>query len=411
MTKISDAPTRTTDNGLAGLDPDALRAELVARAAALVPLLEKNAAQTEIDRRVVEENITAIADAGLFKIMVPRRFGGLQTDIRTKLEVSRELAKGCGSTAWVTALQNVCAWIAGLTSEQCQNDIWGDNPDARVAGVFDPSAQTRRVDGGWITTGRWGYASGIWHADWCLVGVPVTNEQGEMVDQGLAFMPKSDVSIEDTWFVAGMKGTGSNTIVADEVFVPEHRVMSVPKVIGGEPATPFDDEALYHSAFVPVAALILIGTQLGLCQAALDFVIEKAPKRGITYTMYEQQTQAPTMQLAIARAATLVDTAHLHAYRAAADIDDAASEGRQLDYTQRARVRMDTGYVAETAREAIRILCSAHGAGSFAEASPLQRWWRDSEVASRHAVVHPEISAEVYGRALLGIHEGVTPLV
>jgi 3-hydroxy-9,10-secoandrosta-1,3,5(10)-triene-9,17-dione monooxygenase len=411
MTTTTDTPAATTAGDLDDLEPEALRVELVARAAALVPLLAENAAETEADRRVVEENITAIRDAGLFRIMVPRRFGGLQTDIRTKLEVSRELAKGCGSTAWVTALLNVCAWIASLTSEQCQRDIWADDPDARVAGVFDPSAETRRVDGGWMTTGRWGYASGIWHADWCLVGVPVTDEQGEMIDQGLAFVPKTDISIDDTWFVAGMKGTGSNTIVADDVFVPEHRVVSVPKLIGGETATPYKDEALYRSAFVPVAALILVGVQLGLSQAALDFVVEKASKRGITYTTYERQTDAPTFQLAVARAASLVDTAHLHAYRAAADIDDAARDGRQLDYTARARVRMDTGRSAEAAREAIRILCSAHGAASFADVSPLQRWWRDSEIASRHAVVHPEISAEVYGRALLGMHEGVTPLV
>ncbi len=409
MTTTADAPSPTA--GLEGLDATALRAALVARAAALVPQLAANAAQTENDRRVVEENITAIRDAGLFRIMVPRRFGGLETDIRTKLEVSRELAKGCGSTAWVTALQNVCAWIASLTTEECQTDIWGDDPDTRIAGVFDPSSTTRKVDGGWELTGRWGYASGIFHADWCLLGMPVTDEQGEMVDQAIAFLPKSDVTIEDTWFVSGMKGTGSNTIVADGVFVPEHRIISVPGLVGGDYRTPFDDEALYRSAFVPVAALILVGAQLGLCQAALDFVLEKAPKRTITYTFYENQTVAPTFQLAVAKAANLVDSAHLHAYRAAADIDDAAREGRRLDYTERARVRMDTGYTAECAREAIRILCSAHGAASFADASPLQRWWRDSEVASRHAVVHPEISAEVYGRALLGIHEGVTPLV
>ena len=239
----------------------------------------------------------------------------------------------------------------------------------------------------------------------------MTDDRGEVVDQGLAFVPKSDVTIEDTWFVAGMKGTGSNTIVADEIFIPEHRVMSVPGLIGGHPPTPHVDEALYRSAFIPVAALILVGPQLGLCQAALDFVVEKAPRRGITYTAYEQQTHAPTVQLGLARAATLVDTAHLHAYRAAADIDDAAAAGRLLTYGERARVRMDTGYVAETAREAIRILCSVHGASTFADTSPLQRMWRDSEVAGRHAVVHPEISAEIYGRALLGIEGGVSPLV
>jgi alkylation response protein AidB-like acyl-CoA dehydrogenase len=410
MTTATDIPT-TAAGTLEELDPAALRAELVARAAALMPMLVSNASRTEADRRVVEENITAIRDAGLFRIMVPRRYGGLETDIRTKLEVSREIAKGCGSTAWVTALQNVCAWFAGLASEQCQDDIWADAPDARIAGVFDPSPDTTRVDGGWTLSGRWGYASGIWHADWCMLGMLLTDEQGEVYDQALAFIPKSDITIDDTWFVAGMKGTGSNTIVADRIFVPEHRVMSVPKLIGGDYPTPFVDETLYRSAFVPVAALILVGAQLGLAQAALDYVIEKAHKRSITYTVYEQQVNAPTFQLAIARAANLVDSAHLHAYRAAADIDDAARDGRQLDYTARARVRMDTGYTAESARDAIRVLCSAHGAASFADASPLQRWWRDSEVASRHAVVHPEISAEVYGRALLGFTEGVTPLV
>jgi alkylation response protein AidB-like acyl-CoA dehydrogenase len=101
----------------------------------------------------------------------------------------------------------------------------------------------------------------------------------------------------------------------------------------------------------------------------------------------------------------------MHAYRAAADIDEAARAGRKLTYTERARVRMDTGWSVKHAREAIRLLINAHGAGSFADSSPMQRFWRDSEVASRHAVISPDISAEVYGRALLGIHEGVTPLV
>ena len=94
--------------------------------------------------------------------------------------MSREIAKGCGSTAWVTALQNVCAWFGGLSSEQCQDDIWGDAPDARIAGVFDPSPDTKRVDGGWTVSGRWGYASGVWHAHWCMLGMLLTDEQGEV---------------------------------------------------------------------------------------------------------------------------------------------------------------------------------------------------------------------------------------
>ena len=396
---------------IAGLTPDALRAELVRRANALLPLLEKNALATEQNRRVVDENIEAIRAAGLLKITVPRRHGGLETNMRTVLDVSRELAKGCGSTAWVTTLMNVCAWFAGFGSEQLQTDIWGENPEARIAGVFAPSANSRAVDGGFRVTGKWAWASGCLHSDWALVGVPVVDAQGNEIDQGFAVLPMSDVTIEDSWFVVGMQGTGSNTIVANDVFIPHHRIASVPKLIEGVPQTPFTDEAMYRSSFVPVAALALAGPQLGLCARALEFVLEKAPKRGVSYTFYDRQIDSPSFQLAVANAAAEVDTAHLFAYRAADVIDTAAREGRKLSYLERARVKMDVGKSITAARDAIDSLVSAHGAGSFAEASLLQRIWRDQECASRHAVLSPAISAEVYGKALLGIEGGVTALV
>lgn len=389
----------------------ALRADLVGRAREIVPVLARNAARTEADRRVVEENIALIDDAGLYSIMKPKRLGGLETDIRTKLEVSRELARGCGSTSWTSTLMNVCAFFGGLFPDRAQRDVWADAPGNRIAGVLAPSAEAARVDGGYRVTGQWGWASGCLHAQWAVVGFPVPDGRGEIVDQGLALVPMADLTIDDTWFVAGMRGTGSNTLVARDVFIPEHRVISVPAAINGRYGTEHTDEALYRSAFVPVAAIVLAGPQLGLAQAALDLVIEKAPKRSISYTFYDVQTDAPTVQLAVAKAASLVDAAHLFAFRAAADIDQAAVDGVYPDYAARARVRMDTGAAIENAREAIRVLVSAHGASSFAETSPLQRIWRDSEVASRHAVISPAISSEVYGRALLGLTDGVTALV
>lgn len=387
------------------------RADLVGRAAKLVPLLAGNAATTEDDRRVVEENITALDEAGLFSITRPARFGGLQTDFRTKLEVSRELARGCASTAWVTTLMNVCAWFTGLWPEQAQYDVWGEDPNARVAGVLAATGTARAVGDGWIVSGRWGWASGSAHSQWALVGLPLTGDDGTPVDQGMVLMPMSELTVEDTWFVAGMRGTASNTLVADEVFVPTHRYVSVGPAIAGTHELAHPDEALYRSAFVPVAALVLAGPQLGMAQAALDLVIEKAPKRSISYTFYGTQVGAPTVQLAIAKAASLIDSAHLHAYRAAGEIDELAAHGEYPDYDVRARMRMDTGAAVTYAREAIRTLVSAHGASSFAETSPLQRIWRDSETASRHAVVNPEISTEIYGKALLGIRGDVTALV
>jgi alkylation response protein AidB-like acyl-CoA dehydrogenase len=140
-------------------------------------------------------------------------------------------------------------------------------------------------------------------------------------------------------------------------------------------------------------------------------VISKAAKKPISYTFFTAQTESVGFQLQIAEAARLIDTAHLHAYRAAADIDEAAARGVYPDFLTRARVRSDTGYVAECITKAIDILLFAHGAGSFADVNPLQRIWRDSATAARHAVVSPTVSYEVYGKALLGVEDSITPLV
>jgi 3-hydroxy-9,10-secoandrosta-1,3,5(10)-triene-9,17-dione monooxygenase len=387
------------------------RDELLDRAAALRPLLERNAAQTEADRRLVDESLEAVREAGLLRIVNPKRFGGYETDIRTMLDVSATLATGCGSTGWVVNLINVCSWLVGLYPRQTQEEVWGSDPDTRVAGALAPTATTRRVDGGLVVSGRWPWLSGSLHAQWGMGGVPVVDESGDMVDVGLALMPMHELSVEDTWFVVGMRGTGSNTIVADDILVPDHRILPMPRAIEGEYPTEFKDEVLYRSAFIPVLALILVGPLLGLARAALHYVVEKAPRRAITYTSYERQTDSVAFQMAIAEAAAKVDTAHLHAYRAAADIDDAARAGTYPDLPARARVRMDAGWAARQAREAVDLLISAHGASAFAEASPLQRIWRDLNTASRHAVVNPSVNEEIYGKALLGVQPQITDLI
>jgi 3-hydroxy-9,10-secoandrosta-1,3,5(10)-triene-9,17-dione monooxygenase len=386
--------------------------ELVKRAKGLRPLLQKNAATTEDERRAPEENIQAIAEAGLFRITVPRRYGGYEATIRTKLEVSAALAEGCGSTAWVVTLINVCNWFTSLYPQRAQDEIFGADQNARVAGVFAPSAKTRRVDGGQIVTGKWYYSSGSLHATWGIVGVPVVNEAGVQVDQGLALIPGEQLSIEDTWYVAGMKGTGSNALIANEVFVPDYRILSLPHAIEGDyPTEHKQEEALYRSAFVPVAVLVLLGPQLGLGRAALQYVIEKAPQRSIAYTSFQKQTDSVAFQLQIAEAAVKIDTAHLLVYRAAADIDEAAEQRVYPDYMTRARIRAYAGSAIRNITDAMDILLSAHGAGSFALSSPLQRMWRDSNTAARHAVILPTASDEVYGKALLGLENTVTQLV
>ncbi|WP_329236806.1 acyl-CoA dehydrogenase family protein [Streptomyces sp. NBC_01460] len=402
MTTFASTPQKTA----------ASAAALKEAATALLPLLKDNAARTEADRRVAEENIEALADAGLFRLTVPKRFGGHEAGFRTFLEVSSELARGCGSTAWVTTLVNVCNWMVALYPERAQQEVWGENPDARVCGVLAPSATSRAVEGGLVVTGRWGFASGSLHSQWATVGIPVVDASGQQTDQGAALIPMSDLTIEDTWYVAGMRGTGSNTLVADEVFVPEHRILSVTRGVQGDYPTEHKDESLYRSALVPVLALVLAGPQVGLAQAGMDMVTTSLAKgKGISYTFYDRAADAPSTQIQLADAAQLIDTARLHLMRAADDIDTWAARGEYMPFETRARVRMDTGYVARRSREALDLLLSIQGAGSFAEANPLQRIWRDQETGSRHAVINPAIAGELYGRALLGIEEQVTPLI
>jgi len=385
--------------------------DLVKRAEALQPLLLKNCAESERQRRAVEENIEAITKAGLFRLMVPRRYGGFEGTLKSHLEVSAALGEACGGTAWVVALTNVCAWFAGLFAKQAQDDVFRSNPDARIAGVFAPSFETRRVPGGLVTSGKWYTSSGILHADWALVGVAEQDQHGALVAQYLALIPISEVSVEDTWFTAGMRASGSNCIVAKNVFIPDHRLMNIVEAVQGKYRTELQNEAAYRAAFMPVAALILVGPQLGMGRAALKYVIAKAPQRAVAYTSFERQTDSAVFQTQIAEAALKIDTAHLRAFRAAAEVDEAAIRAQSLDYLTRARMRADTGLVVSLINEALNILISAHGAGSFAESSPMQRIWRDSNTAARHAIALPAVANEIYGKALLGVENTVSVLV
>src|SRR4030095_16076267 len=217
--------------------PDA--ATLIARAASLRPLLERNAEKTDGQRRLPDEVVQALKENGLGAPMVTRRFGGYQTSIRTYIDVMSELGCGCGSTAWVASLINVCAWLASLFPERAQSDIWESNPDAWAAGSLAPNGVATPVDGGWRVSGRWPWASGSLHAQWGACGIHMKNEDGEVANFGLSLMPMSHLMIEDTCFMVGMKGTGSNTIVAKDVFVPEHRFLPYPQAFARTSPTQF----------------------------------------------------------------------------------------------------------------------------------------------------------------------------
>jgi len=386
-------------------------AEVIEAVRSLKDELRASSAQAENDRRATDACIDALGKAGVFRLLTPARYGGISGNVRSVLEVISEVAEGDGGTAWVAMISNGGTWITGLFSEQAQDEVWGETPDVRLAVVLTPAMDVKRVEGGYQVSGRWYFGSGSLHAEWANVALAITDDNGNVVDEALALVPASDFTIDDTWYVAGMRSSGSNCIVMEDKFVPDHRIVSVPPQMGGASVTGDAPDNITHSMFMPTAALILIGAQLGLGREALRLVREKASTKAIMYTAYDPAAKSTAVQLALAEAALKIETAHLHAYAVADAIDQAAVERRVFTMEERAHARAVTGLVAEYIGDAINTLINVQGAGSFADNNPLQRIWRDSNVAARHGVVHAAVGYELYGQALAGLEPNITPMI
>ncbi len=368
---------------------------LLERIAAIRPLLVANAPQGEQDRRVSEESIRALADAGAFKVSLPTRYGGYGLGHRAALDVGREVALADGGTAWVVSLINSGAWYTRVFPERAQDDIFANDPEARVSVVITPTGTARRVDGGYRVSGKWFYNSGAWHADWALGAVQLEDENGEPLGEGQFLVPAADYRVEDVWYVAGMRSSGSNCLVIEDAFVPDHRMRRVPEV---DP----DSDQPYRAVAVPLA---LLGPQLGLGRAVLELVMRSSPNKPIAYTSIERRSDWVAFRLDIAKAAMRLDTADLFAARAAADMDSIDRLGRPLDRCTRSRVRADIGWAVDNITEAIGLLLNAAGSGVFAESNPIQRFWRDQAIVARHGYVSPPLAYEIYGSALLGVED------
>jgi alkylation response protein AidB-like acyl-CoA dehydrogenase len=387
-------------------------ADPIVLAAQLRSLLSRNASQAEHDRRLPQENIDALDAANLFKLMTPRRWNGYGIPLATAMRTHAELAKGCASTAWVTMIIGACEWLASLLPDRGQEEIFKSPTGSRIAGVISPSIKARRVPGGMRVSGKNGFASGCWHSSWAVLGFVIEDVAHNVVDHAMGFVPMSEVDIEDTWFVAGMSGTGSNTLVAKDLFIPDHRILPLRSALKGDyPRRGQSLETSDRWAFAPVLALILLGPIVGAAKALLEAVVEDSRKRPITYTTYSRQADAAVVQHQTAEAALKIDGAWLHTMRAASDIDDAAGAGKQLNYLTRTRIRGECGYVAKLVREAVDSLVSVGGASAFSETNPIQRMWRDINVSSRHAMLSTAPDLETYGRALLGVEGNVIPVI
>jgi len=328
--------------------------------------------------------------------------------------VIAEIGRGDASTAWTVGIINGANWMAAtIFPEETQQEVFGTEGGARVTGVLAPRQCTvQRVDGGYlIKEGKWGFNSGSYHSNWVELGIPLLNERGEVVDQGLALLPAQDVERLNDWNVIGMQGTGSTSVAVQNKFVPDRRITSMHQSTEGDYLSKnLRDEAEYRYAFVPFLAIMLDFPILGAVRTMLDLLLERLPSRGIQYTWYTKQAEATITHLQVAEATAKIDAAQLFIERAVDDIESWAQRGEYMEYMNRARVRMDTGYAARLLFEAADIIVEASG-GSFATAhNPMNHFWRDVRTGTLHAMLNPSTNLELYGRLLCG-QPANTPLV
>ena len=343
---------------------------------------------------------------------MPLRWGGYGAPPRKVLETFAELARGCGSSGWVTTIISGVNWWASLLPDAGQEEIFASRADVRACAAGSPGSRGQRVKGGVRVSGKFPYGSGCLHSSWGGLSVEVEDDTHNLLDLVTAFAPMSELGIEDTWHVAGMCGTGSNTLVAKDVFIPDQRILSFNRILKGEHLSQrHSGELSDNYTWAAANTLIGIAPLLGIAQAMLEKVIEGTRTRGISFTTYMRQADAPVVQHQVAEAALKIDSAKLLAMSAADEIEEAASAGNQMEYVARARVRGSVGYGTKLIREAVDTLASIGGASGFADASPLQRMWRDVNIAARHALLATDPNLEIYGRALLGAEGNITPLV
>lgn len=392
---------------IASIDTLPVNQALVDKAKSFVPQLRAKGEETDELRRIPEDIMDALKKEGLFKILRPKRYGGYQSNIRTYLDCLVEVSRGCGSTGWVYSLCNIRELMIGASfSEKAHQEIYQSGEDVVFAGVFDPrEIKVRKVEGGYhIDEGKWMFCSGSLHATWGYFGMPLVNEKGEVVDKGLITLPFKDIEIGDDWHTLGMRGTSSNGVIIKDTFIPDHRAVSLSKAkIGEFESEHLRDQPLYNTALFPALNLSLSAPALGLARAALDIFMERLPNRRIAFTNYDKQAEAPVTHLQLAEASLKIDSAALHFYSVADELDRIAESGKYMDEASRIKVNGDMGIAVEYCKEAINILVGASGGSYIYNGNSLQRVFRDFWSMYVHGAILPSSQLETYGRSLCGL--------
>ena len=379
--------------------------EAMARARAIVPVLRERAQKAEDARILIRENEQLLHETGLFRFHQPKMFGGMELDFVAVVDITAEIARGCPSTGWNVGNLGCHHWILGYYEPETQREVWEANPDTLIASSIALAAgRGRKVDGGFIVSGRWPFSSGADNSDWNMLAVTIYSDDSKTaVDWRLCLVPKSDYDIIDTWHAMGMSGTGSKDIEATEQFVPERRALALQRCRGGpdHPGAALTSGPLYRIPIVAASSHPIAPAAVGAAEGAYELFLDSMTKRMGTYTG-AKVSDFQAVQIKVARARCLIDSARELLRQSAIELQKTAARNEVPELSTKLRHRTHTAFAVNQAREAVETLWSCYGAQGLYTRDPLQRHLRDVMAINQHFSFNFDIAGSSFGLNALG---------
>lgn len=379
-------------------------AELLGRARRLTPILRERAQRTEEARQLLPETLQDFVNAGFYRILQPARHGGYEMSPLTLFRVAMELAKGCPSSAWCLCLVAVHNWEVALLDPRAAEDLWGKDPEARASSSYAPFGKITPVEGGYRVSGRWSWSSGSDHCSWVILGgvVPRPERLGGPPDLRAFLIPRPDYEVVDVWHVLGLKGTGSNDIVVEDAFVPEHRTHQfVHSFAMSDPGRATFTSRNYKYPFGVIFAYSLSIVTLGMADGALEAFREDMKVRLGAYDGAKAM-EDPFVRQRLAEADAIIRGLHERLEANFAEMDALVDARAEFPLELRVKNKWDAQWIAKEAQKAVELLFKASGARGIKLDSPMQRYFRDVHAASNHAFLNPDKGSLNAGLVQLG---------
>jgi len=364
----------------------------------LLPTLRERADEAERLRVVPEASIKELEETGFFRLLQPKRFDGLEADPIDFYRAVRDIASACGSTGWVSSVVGVHPWQVALFADEAQQAVWGSDTGTRLSSSYAPTGKAVQADGGFTLSGKWSFSSGCDHCTWVLLGGLVFNTEGQVIDFRTFMVPRENYEIIDVWDMVGLRGTGSNDIVVNEVFVPEAFTLSMGDTgrcygPGQEQNTSDLYKLPFHSIFTGTITTPIIGMATG----AYEEHVEMQQKRVRAAYAGEKASLDPYAAVRIARASSEIDAAWALLVNNIREEQDYVARGEKIPLKTRLKVRRDQVLGSQRAIDAIDSLFEASGGRALANGTYLQRAWRDAHAGRVHAANDPERALQMYG--------------